>query len=120
MRRNRGDRRGLNPRQLEPQGSTHTEKPNDYVWERSRDVPSKHPNCPHCDTHSAPGADIDPLEGATRDRFWLVARRAGVSIGTVFAVAGGHTSRTGHCGNHLPLPVAKVRAAARAVAGGAA
>jgi len=57
---------------------------------------------------------VPPLEGLSSDRFWIVARLAGLNLSTVFAVAGGHIECGGSC-----LPVDRVREAARAVACGA-
>ena len=58
MRRNRGDRRGLNPRQLEPQGSTRAGKRNDCEGCSLCEETDSVPEYPGGDGHSAPGADI--------------------------------------------------------------
>lgn len=59
--RNRGDRRGLNPRQLEPQGTPRAKKRSNSKWEPSDDEPPDVRNIPRSDGESVPGPDIETL-----------------------------------------------------------
>lgn len=56
--RNRGDRRGLNPRQLEPQGSSLAKKRSNSHWVPSDYEPPDVRNIPVSDGQSVPGTDI--------------------------------------------------------------
>lgn len=60
--RNRGDRRGLNPRQLEPQGRSRAKKKSNSKWVPSDDEPPDARNSPGGDGQSVPGTDIRECE----------------------------------------------------------
>lgn len=62
---------------------------------------------------------LPSFEGIPPERFWALAHRAHVSLATVMAVAGGYETPGANGEQVSPRVVAKVRAAARAMAGGA-
>lgn len=82
---NRGDRRGLNPRQLEPQGRSRAKKQSNSKWVPSDDDPPDVRNLPGSDGQSVPGTDIQrptlaknaSLEGAVsrKSHRWSTAVR---------------------------------------------
>lgn len=75
--RNQGDRRGLNPRQLEPQGSSLDENGNTYAVAPRLRVPRKARKIPLRTAHSGPGPDIPRVLVLRRETLRIFAAGVG-------------------------------------------